>query len=107
MLLPLDDASGRDALANRGLSVEVELAIDGATGRVAKYGVARRSEVVDFDAMALDAIKAAQPFEPAPDRLVSPDGRVYVRWTFRRDDSEGCSPRGAKGFVLRKAPWPP
>jgi len=106
-LVPLDDGAPKDALNNEGLSVDVELAIDGATGKVRKFGVARRSSVVDFDAMALDAIKAAEPFEPAPPRLVSPDGNVYVRWTFRRDANEGCSPRSANGYVLRKAPWPP
>jgi TonB family protein len=106
MLVPLDSKMV-DALSNSGLSVEVELAIDPVTGKVRKFGVARRSEVVDFDAMALDAIKEAQPFEPAPERLVSPDGSVYVRWTFRRDSNEGCSVRDAKGFVLKKAPWPP
>ncbi len=66
-------ARDRRAFSNAGLSVEVELAIDGATGRVRKFGVARRSEVVDFDAMALDAIKEAQPFSsPRPSASALP-----------------------------------
>src|SRR5215471_16226675 len=82
-LVPLDERDGRDPMKNTGLSVELELGIDGATGKVKRFGVLRRSGIMDFDTLALDAIDAAQPFEPAPEALRSPDGNVWVRWTFR------------------------
>ncbi|HVY49591.1 MAG TPA: TonB C-terminal domain-containing protein [Minicystis sp.] len=108
-LVEIDEASGdaREAINARALAVAVEIAIEGATGRVRKIGVVKRSGDVDFDTLALDAVKKSEPFEKPAAELLSPDGNAYVRWTFRRDPNEGCAPRDAQGFVLKKAPWPP
>jgi len=63
-------------------------------------GVVKTSGITAFDVAALDAVDRAQPFGPAPNAIVSPDGNVYLHWEFHRDEVYACSTMGARPFLL-------
>lgn len=72
---------------SRAVTVDVAVAED---GRGAKVSVTTPSGVSEFDAAAVEVIQSAGPFPPAPDDLLSDDGKVHVSWTLARDDRR-CS----------------
>ena len=96
----LDGLRPNDPLNDMSLMTNLELVIDGKTGKVVKESVIRTSGLVGFDALALDAVTRAAPFEPASAALWSSDGNVYVHWEFRRDPVFGCSTMHAWPFLL-------
>jgi TonB family protein len=69
-------------------------------GHLRKMGIVKTSGLTAFDVAALDAIDRAQPFGPAPNAIVSPDGNVYLQWEFHRDEVYACSTQGARPFIL-------
>jgi TonB family protein len=69
-------------------------------GRLKKMGVVKTSGITAFDVEALDAVDRAQPFGPAPNAIVSPDGNVYLHWEFHRVEVYACSTQGARPFLL-------
>jgi TonB family protein len=69
-------------------------------GHLRKMGIVRTSGLTAFDIAALDAVDRAQPFGPAPNAIVSPDGNVYLHWEFHRDEVYACSTQGARPFIL-------
>jgi TonB family protein len=69
-------------------------------GHLKKMGIVRTSGITAFDIAALDAVDRAQPFGPAPNAIVSPDGNVYLHWEFHRDEVYACSTMGARPFIL-------
>ncbi|MGO9836862.1 MAG: energy transducer TonB [Polyangiaceae bacterium] len=69
-------------------------------GHLKKMGVVRSSGITAFDVAALDAVDRAQPFGPAPNAIISPDGNVYLHWEFHRDQIYACSTMGARPFIL-------
>lgn len=77
---PINDRSRAAELA---LTLTVE-------GKLANATVAKASGSSDFDASALDVVKASAPFLVAPEDVLSDDGKVHVRWRFARDDRR-CS----------------
>lgn len=70
-------------------AVELEVII-ASEGKLALVKIATPSGSTDFDASAVDVIKAAAPFVVAPEELLSDDGKVHVLWTLARDDRR-CS----------------
>jgi TonB family protein len=69
-------------------------------GHLRKMGIVKTSGLTAFDIAALDAVDRAQPFGPAPNAIVSPDGNVYLHWEFHRDEVYACSTQGARPFIL-------
>jgi TonB family protein len=69
-------------------------------GHLKKMGIVKTSGITAFDIAALDAVDRAQPFGPAPNAIVSPDGNVYLHWEFHRDEVYACSTMGARPFIL-------
>jgi len=70
-----------------------EVALDvvlSAAGKLLDVRVAKTSGSAEFDASAVDVIKASVPFDAAPDEILSDDGKVRVLWTLARDDRR-CS----------------
>jgi TonB family protein len=86
----LDTFPTSDPLNNPQLGTVVEIVLT-TEGRLVGLGVVRSSGIRSFDVGVLDSIDGAQPFGSPPDRLVSPDGRVYMRWEFRRDPTLACA----------------
>ena len=70
-------------------AVDLEVVIS-AEGKLSSVQVAKSSGAADFDAAALEVIKAAPPFGMAPEEALSDDGKAHVLWTFARDDRR-CS----------------
>jgi TonB family protein len=77
---PIND---RTRAAELALTLTVE-------GKLADVKVAKTSGSSDFDASALDVVKASAPFAVAPEDVLSDDGKVHVLWRFARDDRR-CS----------------
>jgi hypothetical protein len=69
-------------------------------------GIVKTSGITAFDIAALDAVDRAQPFGPAPNAIVSPDGNVYLHWEFHRDEVYACSTMGARPFILNNGSAP-
>jgi len=80
--------------------LEIVLAPD---GRLIRMGIVKTSGVTSFDIAALDAVDRAQPFGPAPQEIISGDGRVYFHWEFHRDEVFACSTAGARPYLLPAA----
>jgi len=70
-------------------AVDLELVIS-PEGQLASVDVAKTSGAADFDAAAMEVVKAAPPFAVAPEDVLSDDGKAHVLWTFARDDRR-CS----------------
>lgn len=75
-----------------------------AEGRIEKIGVIKSSGITVFDVVSLSSVNRAQPFGKAPDIIVSPDARVYLRWELHRDRDDPCSTRNAHPFLLQSRP---
>ncbi len=71
----------------RAADLEVVLSSKGA---LVDATVAKSSGSTEFDASAIDVVRASAPFLLAPEEVLSDDGKVRVLWTFARDDRR-CS----------------
>lgn len=74
---------------DRSRVAELELLLT-VEGKLANVKVAETSGSSDFDASAVDVVKAAAPFAVAPEDVLSDDGKAHVLWRFARDDRR-CS----------------
>lgn len=95
----LDGLPPSHPLNNQKLITRLEIILS-KDGKLVKMGVAKASGVTSFDVAALDAVERASPFGPAPQAIVSTDGRVYLHWEFHRDEVFACSTRNASPFML-------
>ena len=69
--------------------VELEMVLS-AKGVLTDVRVAKTSGSPEFDTSATDVVRAAGTFAPAPEAVLSDDGKVHLLWAFARDD-RGCS----------------
>ena len=72
-------------------------------GTVQKVGVVRMSGYLPFDAAAVDVIYSAGPYPDPPREIRSPDGKIYLQWTFHRDERQ-CTPAYARPVILAESP---
>ena len=98
----LDSKSSSHELNNWNLVTKLEIVIN-PDGTIHKMTIARPSGVLSFDVAALDVIDTAGPYESTPSEIRSPDGRVYMHWSFHRDWRQ-CGTFGAEPFILSSAP---
>lgn len=70
-------------LVSRAVVLHVVLSPE---GKLVEAKVEKESGSTDFDASALDVVKASAPFAVAPEEILSDDGKAHVLWTFARDD---------------------
>jgi TonB family protein len=105
-LASLDDLPPDDPLNDPHLVVRLELVV-AADGRIQQLGIVRTSGITAFDVAALDSVDRAQPFQPTPTAIRSPDGNVYLHWEFHRNERLACSTWGSRPFVLSGAPGSP
>jgi hypothetical protein len=101
-LSDLDSKSPTDAMNNRDLKVTLEIVLNG-DGTVDNVTIVRGSGVLTFDVAGIDSVMSAGPFEKPPGEIVSGNGKVYLHWTFHRDERQ-CSPYFADPFILDNAP---
>jgi hypothetical protein len=78
----------------------LEIVIDGQTGMLTNVVVVQGSALAEFDALAVESIKHAAPFDDAPPEIRSADGNVYVHWGFKRDEVFACSTMNVRPFLL-------
>jgi TonB family protein len=95
----LDSLPANHPMNDQHLVTRLEIVLT-KEGRLKKMGIVKTSGITAFDIAALDAVDRAQPFGPAPNAIVSPDGNVYLHWEFHRDEVYACSTMGARPFVL-------
>jgi TonB family protein len=82
------------------LVVRVEIVIEGQTGLIRNLVVVRSSGLAEFDALAVESVRRAGPFDDAPPEIRSSDGNVYVHWQFMRDEVFACSTMHVRPFLL-------
>lgn len=103
----LDGLPSSHPLANPRLVTHLEIVVGPKNGEIVKMGVVKASGVTAFDVAALDSVKRASPFGPAPSAIVSTDGNVYLHWEFHRDEVFACSTMNARPFMLNLPPAAP
>jgi hypothetical protein len=86
-------------LSNSALAATVEFVIDGASGDIVECNLHEGSGELEYDAEALTICYEASPRIAAPESIVSPDGRVYLHWSFWRNTRQ-CGTFGVSIFVL-------
>src|SRR5579859_5120457 len=101
----LDGLPANHPLNDQHLVTRLEIVLT-KEGRLRKMGIVKTSGITAFDIAALDAVDRAQPFGPAPNAIVSPDGNVYLHWEFHRDEVYACSTMGARPFILNSGGAP-
>ncbi|HEY8428903.1 MAG TPA: hypothetical protein VIL20_11035 [Sandaracinaceae bacterium] len=90
---------------NPDMHTKLEIAID-ANGRVARIGVVATSGDILFDYGAYNSVMTAQPFEATPEAIRSPDGLVYLHWSFYANERR-CGTMNAEAYILARAPEGP
>lgn len=96
-------ALGELADTNLVTKVEIVLNSDGSLDRV---GVVKSSGNMMYDFGAFNAVQRGAPYPVPPEKIRSPDGRVYIVWALRRDESQ-CGTWNAEPFILKNPPRSP
>jgi TonB family protein len=99
-LASLEELPESHPLNQERLNTWIEVVLN-RDGRIARLGIVHSSGVEDFDIAALEAMSQASPFGKPPRKIVSIDGRVYVRWQLWRHPYYGCSTDFGKAHILR------
>jgi outer membrane biosynthesis protein TonB len=94
----LDGKSTSHELNDWNLAVKLEIVLN-PDGSIDKMTFVRPSGLLAFDVAALDAVDTSSPFEATPSKIRSPDGKVYLHWTFHRDWRQ-CGTFSAEPFIL-------
>jgi TonB family protein len=105
-LSSLDDLHPDHPLNRSDLSTVLEILLEPNEGKLARVGVIGTSRVVAFDVAALESITRAAPFGDAPPEMQSPDGNVYLEWTFVRSKERYSLENARLLRVRRKTPAP-
>jgi TonB family protein len=98
----LDGKSPSDPMNQRSLAVKMEIVLN-ADGTIDRATIVRPSGVLTFDVAAIDTIENAGPYEEPPAEIRSGNGKIYLHWTFHRDERQ-CSPYFADPFILENTP---
>ncbi|MEE9385620.1 MAG: TonB C-terminal domain-containing protein [Nannocystaceae bacterium] len=100
-LAQLDTRGPGHALNEAGLWTRVEMVI-GASGQLEKVITVHFSGNSEFDAAAREIVWAEEPFPAAPQAIRSGNGKVYMHWTFHRNE-RACGTFGVQPFILDNA----
>jgi TonB family protein len=92
-------------LANPMLVTKVEIVVN-ADGTLDRVGVVKSSGNLMYDFGAFNAVQRGSPYPPTPEKIRSPDGRVYMRWALHRDQNM-CGTWLAEPYILKTAPRSP
>ncbi|MDB4976546.1 MAG: Exopolysaccharide biosynthesis domain protein [Myxococcaceae bacterium] len=92
-------------LANPNLVTTVEIVIN-ADGSLDRVGVVKASGNLMYDFGAFNAVQRGAPYPPTPEKIRSPDGRVYIKWALHHNESQ-CGTWNAEPFILKNPPRSP
>ena len=101
-LSDLNDKPSTHPLNDWNLYTQIEIVIN-PDGTVHKTNIVTNSGRLEFDVAAIDTILTAAPYEPPPEKIRSPDGRIYIHWGFYRNYRQ-CGTFNAHPFILSEAP---
>jgi hypothetical protein len=90
------------AQANPTMHTRLEIGV-GPDGNVARVGVVGTSGDTLFDFGAYNAVMGSQPFDATPSAIRSPDGIVYLHWSFYANERQ-CGTFNAQPYILAQAP---
>ena len=99
-----DEMSGSSPFNDSKLATTLETVLN-RDGTIDKVTIVRSSGYMAFDAAAIDVLYTSGPFPDPPREIRSPDGKIYVHWTFHRDDRQ-CTPAFTQYFILAENPHP-
>src|SRR5262249_40443141 len=97
----LDGKPNSNPMNDRELEVTLEIVLN-SDGTLDKATIVKPSGILTFDVAAIDTVQNAGPFEAPPEAIKSGNGKVYLHWTFHRDERQ-CSPYFADPFILDNA----
>jgi TonB family protein len=98
----LDRQPMSNPLNNPSLITKLEIVLNG-DGTIDKITVVKASGLVQFDVAAIDAVYSAGPFADPPREIRSGNGKIYVHWSFHRDERQ-CATSGVDYYILDNAP---
>ena len=98
--LPMAGDLGNPALVTM---IEIVVNPDGSLDRV---GVVKASGNLMYDFGAFNAVQRGAPYPPTPEKIRSPDGRVYIKWALHRNESQ-CGTWNAEPYILKDPPRSP
>ncbi len=83
------------------LSTKLEFIIDAQTGEFEEVTIVEASGVMMFDSEAVATAWSIGKRPNPPPQIVSPDGNVYIHWTFWRDGRQ-CGVFGASVYLMQR-----
>ncbi|HET8939167.1 MAG TPA: TonB family protein [Polyangiales bacterium] len=86
------------AFADPTLVTRLEIIVN-HDGSLHEVGVVKTSGFTPFDYGAWNAVTRAAPFPEPPKRILSGDGRVYMRWDFYSNERQ-CGTFNAEPYIL-------
>jgi chemotaxis protein histidine kinase CheA len=89
-------------MSDMTLQTRLEIIL-GGDGTVDRVGVVRTSGNLQFDLGAFTAVMDAVPFATPPSSILSGDGKVYLHWTFKRNQPY-CHVSHAAPYILPNPP---
>jgi TonB family protein len=98
----LDGRSESDPMNNRSLMTKLEIVLAG-DGTVDKVTVIKSSGVLPYDVAAIDTVYNAGPYAEPPAAIRSRNGKIYVHWSFHRDERQ-CATSGVDYYILDTPP---
>jgi TonB family protein len=101
----LEDLESKPAsypLNNPNLVTKLEIVL-GGDGTISKITIIQASGLMQFDVAAIDAVYSAGPFPDPPREIRSGNGKIYIHWTFHRDERQ-CATSGVDYYILDNAP---
>jgi hypothetical protein len=87
---------------DRTLVSKLEIVMNG-DGTVDKVTVIRPSGYLPYDVAAIDVVYSAGPYVDPPRAIRSRNGKIYVHWTFHRDERQ-CATSGVDYYILDNPP---
>ena len=99
IFLDLHYGDPTDELNDPKLKAVMEFRIDGDTGEVDRVAIVRSSGNTVYDAEAIRILYDIGPLPTPPPGMVSPNGKVYIHWTFWRNQRQ-CGTFGASLFII-------
>lgn len=97
----LDSKPGSSPFNDPNLLTKLEIVLNG-DGTVDKVTVIKTSGYTPFDVAAIDTVYSAGPYADPPREIRSGNGKIYVHWTFHRDDRQ-CATSYVDYFILDNA----
>ena len=101
----LDNKPASLPLNNPSLVTKLEIVLDGQ-GNVDRVAVVHSSGLTVYDSAAIDVVYSAAPYPTPPPTILSGNGKVYIHWTFHRNE-EACGTPGVDYFILNNGPKVP